>query len=330
MCRLHLVVQYFKVRAQHQPGLACQGDAVQALAHGGIVCPRGDAGVGVDHGMRLAAGQHQRFHRTFGTGGVVGGVHLLFQHRRMGEQYSARACAGAGALQIQHRALQVVLAARSYQGLRIVRALAQPGMHQVGHLVARARCGNAQVLQHGALAQVQVYMQVLRHAALALRGFAVVGFDEYAAHAIGHVHHQQRGLHGAACLVVQVQPYRFTGAFFGHRSDTQAQALATQGTVRPGKRGGVAVAGLDQAVKKLCALLRVAGIEPAGCNAALQRVAHGVQRPACAGEGRGIATCRVGLCAVSQPGVRWGGWQMAKGFVACGNPAAHGQVFPGS
>src|SRR3990167_689566 len=43
---LHLVVQDFEVRAQHQPGLARERNAGEALAHGGLVGAGGDARVG--------------------------------------------------------------------------------------------------------------------------------------------------------------------------------------------------------------------------------------------------------------------------------------------
>ena len=202
-------------------------------------------------------------------------------------------------------------------------------MHHVGHLIAGAGCGNAQVLQQGALPQVQVHMQVLGQAVLALRRVAVVAFDQHAAHAIGHLHHEHGGLHGTAGLVAQVQPHRFPGVLAGRCAHTQAQALAAQGAVRPGEGGGITAPGLCQSAEQLCALLGIAGVQPARGDAALQRVAHGVQGPAGAGQGGCVAAVGTFFCTFSEPDASGRRWQVAKRLVARGNPAARGQVFPG-
>ena len=201
---LHLVVQDFQVGAQHQPGPAGERNAREALPHGGLVGAGGDARVRVGHHARAAAGQGQGLHLAGGVGGVVHRAHLLLQRLAGCQQQAGRMGRGVAALQIERGALQVVWGVRGHQGLFVAGVGVEPGMDVVRGLVPGAGRGDAQVLQRGAGADMDMGVQVLRDALGALRGFALVGFDEHAVHAVLHLQHQQRRLGLRARLVAQL------------------------------------------------------------------------------------------------------------------------------
>jgi hypothetical protein len=230
------------------------------------------------------------------------------------------------ALQVERGALQVVEAARGHQRLLVAGVRGQPRMHMVGHTVLRSGRSDAQVLQRSAGAQADVRVQVLRHTTAALRGLALVRFDEHAAHAVIHLQHQQGGFCLGAWLVAQLQPHGalVRSGFAGRGLHAQAQALAAQRAVGPGKRGGVAVAGLGQIREQFGTLRRVLRVQPARLHVTLRCVAHRVQRPARTGQRRGVAAAgrAVGWApAASFPGrVAAGGGRIrcaARSSLAC-------------
>ena len=92
-----------------------------------------------------------------------------------------------------------------------------------------------------------------------------MGFDEHAAHTGLQFQHQERRFHRVARLVAQVQP---DGVAIGRRLarqgvDAQAQALATQCAVRPGKGTGIVITRRWQPCKQGAALGGVECVEPA-------------------------------------------------------------------
>ena len=235
------------------------------MAHGGFVGPGGDAGVRVGYHARAAAGQCQCLHLAGGVGRVVHRVHLLLQRRARCQQQASGVGRSVAALQVQCGALQVVEAAGAHQSLLVAGVRGQPRMHMVGHTVVRAGRSDAQVLQGGAGAQADVRVQVLRHATAALGGLALVGLDEHAAHAVIHLQHQQGGFCLGAWLVAQLQPHGalVRPGFAGRGLHAQAQALAAQRAVGPGKGGSVAVARLGQIREQFGTLRWVQRVQPA-------------------------------------------------------------------
>lgn len=150
------------------------------------------------------------------------------------------------------------------------------------------------MLQARAGAQLDVAVQVLGDGVGAVAGAALVGFQQHAVHAGVHVEHQQRRFGALARLVAQLQHHRGRRPA-GRGGDAQAQALAAQGAVRPGEGRGFAVAGWRQAGQQLGALGRVERVEPARVHAVRAAVAQRVQRPAGAGQRRGVAVVGVRL-----------------------------------
>ena len=190
MRRLHVVVFDLQVRAQHQAGLPAHGNAAQALVHVGFVRARGNVRVGVDHCMRLAAGQHQRFGGTAGVGRLVGGVYLLLQLVVGRQQQPPDVCVCVRSCQAHCSALQVVPAASGDQRLLVARVRAQLHLQVVRQLVVRARADQTQVLQHSAFAQLHLHLQVLRQAGVGGNSAARVRFQQHAMGAVRHVQHQ--------------------------------------------------------------------------------------------------------------------------------------------
>ena len=160
------------------------------------------------------------------------------------------------------------------------------------------------------------------------RRVAVVAFDQHAAHAIGHLHHEHGGLHGTAGLVAQVQPHGFPGSSLGDAPTRRRKPWRHRARCAQVKGGGIAVSGLCQSAEQLRALLGIAGVQPARrrCIAACR---PRVQGPAGAGQGGCVAAVGAFFCTVSEPDTSGRRWQVAKRLVARGNPAARGQVFPG-
>ena len=320
---LHVVVQDFQVRAQGQARLAAQRDARQALAHVGLVGAGGDAGVGVADGARAALGQHQRFHRAGAVRRRQVTVRLVVELLAVQQQQGGLLGARAASAQLHGAALQVVGAAGGHQRLRVVGVGRQRGVQVVGDLVLRAGRHHAQVLQARAGAQLDVAVQVLGDGVGAVAGAALVGFQQHAVRAGVQLDHQQRRFGALARLVAQLQHHRGRRPA-GRGGDAQAQALAAQGAVRPGKRRGFAVAGWRQAGQQLGALGRLERVEPARVHAAGAAVAQRVQRPAGAGQGRGVAAGVVQ--GLAQPVRQIGRRQVVEGFAAPCDPALAPQV----
>ena len=336
--RLHLVVVDLQVRPQHQPGLAAGGNAREPLPHLRVGRARCDAGVGVDHRTRLAAGQRQRLDVAAGALAGVQHTHLLFKVGTGRQQQAHAAGLCADTRQLDYLALQVVTAAGGDQALFVARVRPELQVQVVGDPVGRAGLYAAQVLQGGARAEPDVGVQVLHHRLLTGHPFtvmAVVGFHQHAVHAVLHIDHQRRCFDRAARLVPQLYPHRLcdpvTAVVF--TANAQPQAVTAQRVVHPGKRRGILLGGITsfghtfgmkgqrQAGKQLLALRRVGGIEPAGVHTALRRLTERVQRPACAAQRAGVTAGRRGFGRFAQPdsGRRWR--QMAKRLGVSRDPA---------
>jgi hypothetical protein len=260
---LHLVVQDFQVRAQHQArGPGC-GDAAQVLARLGAVGAGVDARVRVDDHARLAAPQGQHPHRAVRVRRAVAHGDLLLERHAVGEQERAAMRLGAFAVERDGVALQLVGAAAGEQGLAVARPLRQARLQMVGDAVLRIGRHHAQVLQRGPGAQLQVQLQVLHQGATAgAARFALVQLDEFELRARLQLQHQEGRLDLGARLVAQLQAQRTRAG-----GDAQAQAAAAQRTMRPAERRGILVTGQRQAGEQLGALARVGGVEPARLEA---------------------------------------------------------------
>ena len=133
-------------------------------------------------------------------------------------------------------------------------------------------------------------------------------------------HSTRPALSGAAECDVAI----IGGGLAGRCVDAQAQALAAQRAVRPGKGCGLAITGAGQVGKQGVALGGVECVQPARIHPGGGRWPHGLQQPACAGQGRCLARRGVGLGA--DPGLQRGRWQMAEMFAAPRNPTLAVQV----
>ena len=278
----NLVVQDFQVRAQDQARLAIQRNAPQALVHVGIAGTGGNVGEGIGHAARFAAGQGQHLHVAVGIGRVVAGVDLVVHIVRARQQQAGVAHAGTGAMQVDIAALQLVGTAAGTQGLVVVRVAFNVHILRVGQVVSGAHIGNAQVLQHRAFAHANVHVQVLRD--LLQIAAAAVRVQQQAAGAGGHVQHHQGRIHGGMGCVVDMQAH--WGGIGPVGGDLDAQPLAAQGAVRPGKGGGLALGG-GQVGKQGGAFCGVQGAQVLHLHAG-RAVLHGDLPVLGAGHGGGL------------------------------------------
>ncbi|ABA50694.1 hypothetical protein BURPS1710b_2824 [Burkholderia pseudomallei 1710b] len=316
---LHIVVMDFEVRPQHDARLAARRNAAQALPQIGSRRARGDRRERIRDDLRMAARERERVDRASRARRRVRRAYLLLELRlRRREQHAGCAGHGAFAAQFEHRALQVVFAARREQRLPILRVALKAHVHVMRDPIARARRGDAQMVERRAGAEPNIRVQILRERRVAAGG-VLVRLHEHAMHARHDVDHDERRF--GAPLRRQPQLQHRGRALRGAAADTQSQARFAQRAMRPEKRRGVIVRRRRQVREQRGALGAIRGAEPACVDLFERAGADGREQP---GGVRGGARRARRVRSVGfgvEPCIGRGRRQMAERFVVARDPA---------